>query len=869
MTNNLLIFNDNELNISELKVPNYFLTFIIASILYFITARLSLFLAVGNTNVSPVWPPSGIALAAILVYGYRISPAIFLGAFFANIFSLKAISPIPVLYLSASFSTAIGNMLEGAIGAYLIKRFTGTRNPFENIKGLFIFITLGCLISTTISATIGVLSLDFITGNWPESYSLWITWWLGDATGIAVVSPVLLMLKNKMWLKYNWKKILEIVFVYLILISSAAFIFWKGYHLEYLIIPVLLWIAFRFGRFEATIAVFIVSAITIVSTINGAGPLTDLVLKKTLVYLLSFIGVIAIATLCLSILNYEHNKAEESRLAAQKQLYDIIDFLPDATFAIDKDGKVIAWNKAIEEMTGKSKKDMIGKGNYAYSVPFFGEAKPILIDIIMKPNNPSHLSIYDNINNQKTTIFAELYNPVLNHHLAGAASVLLDKEGNVYGAIESIRDISDRKIAELELKHYKENLEKIVKERSAALVQANDLLIGEIRERDHAEKALKESERKYRDLVESANSVILRWKPDGSITFFNAFAQKFFGFTEPEIIGKNVVGTIVPVLESSGRDLSVLMDDLEQNPEKHIFNENENIKKNGERVWIAWTNKPVFDESGAITEILSVGNDITIRRKIEESLLNTMNELAIAKEQAESADRIKSAFLATMSHELRTPLNSIIGFTGTILQGLAGPLNEEQNKQLNMVQNSSRHLLALIGDVLDISKIEAGQLELLPSQFQLKPAIEKIIKVILPMAEKKGLRIHLDIADDPGTIIADQRRLEQVILNLLNNAVKFTEKGHINVLNKIENGMCILSVEDTGIGMKPEDIPKLFQPFYQIDSGTARKNEGTGLGLSICKKILDLMNGSIDVQSKLGEGSTFTIQFPVIAEGNI
>jgi signal transduction histidine kinase len=258
-----------------------------------------------------------------------------------------------------------------------------------------------------------------------------------------------------------------------------------------------------------------------------------------------------------------------------------------------------------------------------------------------------------------------------------------------------------------------------------------------------------------------------------------------------------------------------------------------------------------------------------INREMEQRITERTAELAESMEKAKSADRIKSAFLATMSHELRTPLNSIIGFTGTMLQGLAGPLNEEQNKQLNMVQNSSRHLLALINDVLDISKIEAGQLELSPASFQLKPSIEKIVKLISPMAEKKGLAIHLDIPEDPGIITADQRRLEQIILNLVNNAVKFTEKGYVLVACGMKNGQCILSVSDTGIGIKPEDKSKLFQPFHQIDMGTTRKVEGTGLGLSICKKILDLMGGSIDVQSKLAEGSTFTIQFPIIVEGPI
>jgi signal transduction histidine kinase/ABC-type amino acid transport substrate-binding protein len=248
--------------------------------------------------------------------------------------------------------------------------------------------------------------------------------------------------------------------------------------------------------------------------------------------------------------------------------------------------------------------------------------------------------------------------------------------------------------------------------------------------------------------------------------------------------------------------------------------------------------------------------------ELEQQVAVRTAELAAAMEKAEAADRIKSAFLATMSHELRTPLNSIIGFTGILLQGLAGPLNEEQRKQMTMVQGSSRHLLALINDVLDISKIEAGQLEFSFSTFALKPSIVKMVKLVSPLAEKKAIALRQNIADNVARVTSDQRRLEQVILNLLNNAVKFTEKGHVRISCRADNNHYLLSVSDTGIGMRPEELPGLFQPFHQIDTGLSRKHEGTGLGLSICKKLIDMMGGTIDVQSQWGRGSTFTIRFP-------
>jgi signal transduction histidine kinase len=242
--------------------------------------------------------------------------------------------------------------------------------------------------------------------------------------------------------------------------------------------------------------------------------------------------------------------------------------------------------------------------------------------------------------------------------------------------------------------------------------------------------------------------------------------------------------------------------------------------------------------------------------------IQTLNELAIAKERAEAADRTKSAFLATMSHELRTPLNSIIGFTGIILQGIVGPLNEEQKKQLNMVRGSAQHLLALINDVLDISKIEAGQLKIVPQEFDLRVTLKKVVETSRPLAEKKKLVILYHINPTLDFITSDQRRTEQILLNLISNAIKFTEKGTITVECTEEDGQIMFSIADSGIGIKFEDVANLFVPFQQVDSGLTRKYEGTGLGLSICKKLIEQMGGKIWVESRWGKGSTFYFSLP-------
>lgn len=390
-------------------------------------------------------------------------------------------------------------------------------------------------------------------------------------------------------------------------------------------------------------------------------------------------------------------------------------------------------------------------------------------------------------------------------------------------------------------------------------------------------KALHKSEQKYRELVEHANSIILHWTRDGHITFLNEFGQRFFGYSENEIIGQHVVGTIVPETESTGRDLRPLMEQIIADPAAFEQNINENIRKNGEKVWISWTNKLYISESNQIEGILSIGTDITKRIKAEEELrrlnaeleqrvIERTADLAKEKEKAESADRLKSAFLASMSHELRTPLNSIIGFTGIVLQGLPGPLNEEQKKQLGMVRNSARHLLELINDILDLSKIEAGQLEIDIKQFNVRESIEKVVRSLEPIAEKKNISLTNTIAPEVNKLTNDRRRFEQILINLINNALKFTNKGSIHLECTVNGQKLVTRVMDTGIGIKPEDLDKLFQTFQQIDAGLTRNHEGSGLGLSICKRLVEKMGGKISVQSEWEKGSTFTFTLPLEPE---
>ncbi len=281
-------------------------------------------------------------------------------------------------------------------------------------------------------------------------------------------------------------------------------------------------------------------------------------------------------------------------------------------------------------------------------------------------------------------------------------------------------------------------------------------------------------------------------------------------------------------------------------------------RKDGSYIWVEASLKRSTNPVTGAAEVVSVVRDISERVRYEAALRQ-------AKEQADAANRAKSEFLGTMSHELRTPLNAIIGFTDIMKEEVMGPIdNPHYRSYIADIHFSSTHLLTLINEILDATKAEAGKLELQEEVFDLREVIREVVRVSGPSIEKAGLTVGIDLPSDLPLLRADGGKTRQVLFNLIGNSVKFTPAGgRIEIRGRFDSrtGVAVI-VADTGIGIAPEDLSRVLEPFVQVDSSLSRRHPGTGLGLPAVKRIMELHHGSFDLQSSVGSGTTATITFP-------
>ncbi|MCC5607446.1 response regulator [Nostoc sp. CHAB 5834] len=368
------------------------------------------------------------------------------------------------------------------------------------------------------------------------------------------------------------------------------------------------------------------------------------------------------------------------------------------------------------------------------------------------------------------------------------------------------------------------------------------------------------SEARYRAIVEDQTDLIARYLADSTIQFVNGAYCRYFGLKPEEIIGKS----FQPVIFAEDREMVTrLVNSMSaENPTITIENR---VVINGEIRWTQWINRMIFNQQGQCTEFQSVGRDITKLKEAEAQLRLSSEHISLANAELARAARLKDEFLANMSHELRTPLNSILGLSEALLEEVFGSLTAKQSQFLQTIQQSGQHLLELINDILDLSKIESGKMEIELRPVSLYSVCQSSLNFVKEQARQKQIHLTCEIDETITEIEADERRLVQVLVNLLTNAVKFTPDGGCVKfqirMNSLQQAV-EFRVTDNGIGIAPENLNLIFQPFIQLDSSLSRHYTGTGLGLSIIQRIVDLHGGSVYVESELGRGSCFSVMLP-------
>jgi PAS domain S-box-containing protein len=401
-------------------------------------------------------------------------------------------------------------------------------------------------------------------------------------------------------------------------------------------------------------------------------------------------------------------------------------------------------------------------------------------------------------------------------------------------------------------------------------------------------------------IVDSSDDAIVGKTLDSVIRSWNAGAIRIFQYQPAEIIGHSVLQLIPPELQYQEQAIVAKL----SRGERIDHYETVRVRRDGTRIDVSLSVSPIRDRSGRIIGAAKIARDVTEQRRLREAerdLANQLQELAaeleqqldesqslqqeleeandtlarslsdarrlrteadVARKEAEQANNAKSQFLATMSHELRTPLNAIAGYVDLLEMELRGPINGEQRLDLNRIKRSQQTLLRLIDDVLDFAKLESGRIDYDYEDVRLDELLTTIETFVAPKLGEKRLTYSLDACGDDVVLRVDRAKVEQILLNLLANAVKFTDRGEIRVVCRVDENHVRVEVRDSGRGIRPELLDTIFEPFVQGDKPLTRTTPGTGLGLSISRQLGRAMGGDVVAESKVGEGSTFTLLLP-------
>ena len=828
-------------------------------------------------SVVLVWPPAGIALGALLLFGYRFWPGVALGAI---LFSFMNGLPFGFFTLG----TAIGNTIGAIVCVYLLERFVHFHNELDRVRDAVGFIVLACFIGTTVNAEFNVVSLIYAHElTWNQLFAKMLEWWVPNLMAGLVVTPFILAWGTRPIIRWHYKLVVEAGICGVCLITGTVISFdsyyvqgLQNYPFAYLPYPFLVWGALRFGQQGATTGTLLVSTLAIYSLLRKCGPFMTNNELDSLMLIGSYIGILAISNMVLAAAALERERAEQVVQQSEKRFRALTEKNKDGIAMVNTEGALMYQSPSVERILGFTPEEIAGwKGLELMHPEDRQAAQTHLAQLLKAPGNDAQ-SIFRWRHKNGSWLWLE------------ATGTNLFAEPHVQAIVINCRDITLRMKAEEEIRQLNAHLEKRVEARTLELTQTNEQLRAEIAKRERIEEVLQLTQFS----VDNANVAVFWIAPDGSFKYVNDMACRLLGYSREELLAmtasdvnpahpreiwpqhweelrrqkygtfeawlRHKDGHLVPAEITSnyhrhdrgeynfafGYDLTprkrteaelrfsnLLLTTQQESSIDGILivDENRRIISFNRQFLTLWGIRPdlIAERSdGSVLESMlgQVAESEQFLKRVhhlyehrqetsrEEVALrdgrvfdrysapmigpdnkyygrvwyfrditdrkHTEAELLAAKHAADAANRSKSMFLANMSHEIRTPMNAILGFSQLLLRDPA--LTTQQRQFLDPINRSGEHLLALLNDILELSKIEAGRTTLNPSTFDLLALVSDLEQMFRLRADTKKLQFNVErIGELPRYIVADQGKLRQVLINLVGNAIKFTESGGV------------------------------------------------------------------------------------------
>ena len=773
----------------------------ILTVVYFIAGKFGLLLASLHASASPVWPAAGIALATLLVLGYRAWPAIFVGAFLVNVTTAGNVA--------TSLAIASGNTLEAVCGAWLVNRFAGGTTVFDRPQGVVKF-ALAAVVSTVIGPAFGVTSLAFGGfADWANFGAIWLTWWLGDTTGDLLIAPLIILWSTPPKRRWNRKEVVEVGILLLLLfvLSEAVFCGWltisaRNYPIAFISLPIVIWTAFRFTQRETATGIFILSAIAIWGTMHGFGPFAGETENQSLLALQSWTAVLAITAMVLSAGMAERERAAEALRESEASM---------SLAANAANLGLWVWN-----IPGGDERWVTEKWRQLFG---FADSEPVTFDRFLEVVHPGD---------------SERVKQVVQHILEHGGEYEVDYR--ITRPDGSIRWIATHGRVELD-------------ERGKPVLARG--VSRDVTDRKIAEEELRESEARFRTVANAAPVMIWMSGPDKLCTFFNKGWLDFTGRSPEQELGNGWAEGVHR--EDIDRCLDVYQNSF--NARESFTMEYRLRRSDGEYRWLLDSGTPRFASDGAFLGYIGSCIDITERKAAEE-------EARRRREQVELLGRVSllGEMTASLAHELDQPLAAILSNATAAMQYLErGKLNPEQLQEiLTDVVGDGRRAHDIMHNVR--SAIKKGSA--IRGRINLNDVVKAVTHMVHLDAAAHFCKVEMSLARNLPAIEGDPSQIQQVLINLVRNAFDAMRdtppsgrKVEIATTYNGDGTICV-AVRDYGSGIPEPTLERLFEQFFTT------KEEGLGMGLAIVRSIVEAHGGNIAAENADGGGARFYFRLP-------